>query len=123
MKKVLRLLTLTCIAIPFMAVSVLANGDQGRFGGGNADRSAFGERNAFGGERSMYGAQRGGLDGRNGFGDHDRGNGRFDPNTGGTTAPLSDWLPLLLAAGLGLGLKRIIDRNKALRLKNIDISE
>ena len=120
MKKVLRLLTLTCIAIPFMAVSVLANGEQGRLGGGNADRSAFGEKNAFGGERSI--GQRG-RDGRDGFGDRDRGNGRFDPNTGGTTAPLSDWLPLLLAAGLGLGLKRVIDRNKALRLKNIDISE
>jgi hypothetical protein len=126
MKKVLRLLTLTCIAIPFMALSVLANGEQGRLGGGNADRSAFGERNAFGGERSI-GTQRGGLDGRGGFGERggfgDRGRGGFDPNTGGTTAPLSDWLPLLLVAGLALGLKRVIDRNKALRLKSIDIPE
>jgi len=104
-----------------MAVSVLANnGERGGFGGGNADRSAFGEKNAFGGERNAFGGR---LEGKGGFGDHDRGRKDFDPNTGGGTAPLSDWLPLLLAAGLGLGLKRVIDRNKALRLKSIDISE
>jgi hypothetical protein len=133
MKKFLRLLPLSLLVIPMMTFSVYANGDgRGGLDRGAAERNPFGERNAFNrggfGENRIPFGERGGIGDRGGFGD--RGgigeHGGFqtgEPGAGGTTAPIDGWLSLLLAAGLALGLKMTIDRNKALRLKNIEIPE
>lgn len=128
MKTVLRLLSLTLFLFlmatifPASAQVSTSNGHgaqsfKNTFGKGFGfhDKSGFGER-AFG-ERGRFGDRRG-------FGGEDKG-GPDDKNgdDGGANAPLNDWLSLLLAAGLGLGLKKTMDRNKALRLKSIDIPD
>jgi hypothetical protein len=54
---------------------------------------------------------------------NDRGRDRandFAPRQGGGSAPLDGGLSLLLAAGIGLGVKKIRDRNRALKQENLD---
>jgi hypothetical protein len=60
--------------------------------------------------------------------DHERGRDRandFVPRQEGDggSAPLDGGLSLLLAAGIGLGVKKMRDRNRALKEKNIDTAD
>ena len=131
MKKVLCLFSLTLLLLLtvtiFQASAQVSpnNSRGGQFSEKNAfgrgigfpDKGGFGGSGGFG-DRSVFGGRGGfGDKGKEGPQDKDGGDG------GGTNAPLDGWLGLLLAAGLGLGLKKTMDRNKALRLKSINIPD
>jgi hypothetical protein len=141
MKSVTRLLFLTVLVIPILTVSKAS-----AFGGpGLRDylhqRERMGERGDFYHTGTiptyhpLYGVHNG-VDPLDPFkGNDDRNHlmervpihhpdGFGDPGgSGGGMAPLDGGISLLLAAGIGLGMKRARERKKSLIQKNVDISE
>lgn len=130
MKTTVRLLFLTSIALPFLTTQAYAGGPGTTLRGwqtetrtinsspNGSSSSGFTPR----AERT-FGEPRG-FDDRRGFGGFTFGNrsGIQDgnPQPGTPNAPLDGGLSLLLAAGLGLGVKRAMNRNKAAA---VDIAE
>jgi hypothetical protein len=121
MKKVLSVLFLSLVAIPVLTVSKAAanNGDEGSRRAREEqlkqnDRLKFGERDH---EYRGYEGRR--IE-----------DGPTSPGTGdpagpgsGQSAPLDGGLSLLLAAGVGLGLKKVATMRRASREKTTDIPE
>jgi hypothetical protein len=91
MKKVLCLLTLSLFVIPILTVSK-ASANEGH-------RSDFREANRSGGRD---------------YDRHQEDRGRAgNSGGGGENAPIDGGITLLLAAGIGLGVKKAVARNKA----------
>lgn len=121
MKKVLSVLFLSLVVIPVLTVTQAAanTGDEGgrrkedQLSKWN-DRLKFGERDRE--FRGYYGRQ---LD------DGPTGPVSGDPAApgGGQSAPLDGGLTLLLAAGIGLGVKKATNMRKASRQENPEIPQ
>jgi hypothetical protein len=133
MQKITRTLWMALLAIPFLMFSkVYANhpGGPGYRAFSNAPgRPAFTE-SPFTRDFSYRERARGGRDNPFGGDDHGRGDGPGDrPNPhnpgdpGDPRAPLDGGLSLLLAAGIGLGVKKAFRKNKIQPVEETDISE
>ena len=122
MKKVLSVLFLSFVAIPLLTVSPAAanNGDEDGKGKKQEltnwnQHLKFGQRDH---DYRGYWGQSHRLDGGS------AGPATGDPSSpGGQSAPLDGGLSLLLAAGIGLGAKKVSNMRKASRQKHNEISE
>lgn len=131
MKKVLSVLFLSFVAIPVLTVTPAAanNGDED----GNGHRKEqqltkwnqhlkFGERDRD--YRGYWGRRLdGGSSGTPLAGDPTPPGGNGNGNGSGQSAPLDGGLTLLLAAGIGLGVKKASNMRKASRQANSEIPE
>jgi hypothetical protein len=93
MKKIGRILFLAVMVIPILTISAA------KANAGKKDGDKKGDKDCYH------------------HGDNDPGT-----NPGGTRAPLDGGLSLLLAAGVGLGVKKAMQKNKARKEGNEDIS-
>lgn len=103
MKKVLCLLTLSLFVIPILSVSK-ASANDGRRGDFRDDNRSV----THGYDRHLEDRGRGGYTGGAG---------------GGENAPIDGGITLLLAAGIGLGVKKAAARNKASKQAITDTQE
>ena len=122
MKKLLRFTLISCLALPVLTVTkAWANNDHGNDHGNRTDHGFW----------DMH------RSGRRDFDHHWEDRFRSatpaqpimaspDPigpsSGGGESAPIDGGLSLLLAAGIGLGMKKAHDRNKALKQQATDIA-
>jgi hypothetical protein len=115
MKKAFRLLILSAVVIPVMTLTANAENPHAFQNQRHEAHNFFTDffRDLFGGHaganhRGNYGG------GSNSQGDN--GNG----GNGGATAPIDGGISLLLAAGLGLGVKKAFNKNKAAKQQIAD---